>query len=126
MRRALFLLLLAATPAWAGGDYAVYALHCSGCHHIDGHGVPEKGVPDLHEAWSYADTPAGRRYLVQVPGIAASRLSDAEAARMLNYVLARFSDGRTGFAAFTAEEVAAARPAMATDAPAVRVALRRR
>jgi mono/diheme cytochrome c family protein len=52
-----------------------YTLHCSGCHGAQGHGVPDAGIPDLHDSGAYVAIPAGRAYLVQVPGLSQSRLA---------------------------------------------------
>ena len=97
---------------------ALYTLHCSGCHGAAGFGVPARGIPDLHHAGSYVVLPAGRAYLVQVPGISQSHLDDAMAARMLNYVLARFSaaDLPADFTPYTAAEVSTLRADKASDA----------
>jgi mono/diheme cytochrome c family protein len=127
VRAALLVALVAASPAVAAeARYGDYLLHCSGCHGRDGRGIPAKGIPDLHEAWMFSGTAEGRRYLVQVPGIATSRLDDAGAAAMLNYVLAAWSDGHLpdGFVAFTGDEVAASRGRLETDAVVKRAALR--
>ena len=103
----------------------LYTLHCSGCHGQTGHGVPAAGIPDLADSGAYLGSPAGRAYLVQVPGVAQSRLDDATAAAMLNYILARFSAGGMpkGAPPFTAGEVAKLRANVASDALAERRAL---
>ncbi len=95
-----------------------YVLQCSGCHGAGGHGVPDAGIPDLANAGGYVVLPEGRAYLVQVPGISQSRMDDAAAARMLNYVLARFSAARlpVGFVPYAAAEVARLRADAASDA----------
>jgi hypothetical protein len=102
-----------------------YVLQCSGCHGLQGHGLASNGIPDLREAWRYASSATGRRYLVSVPGVATSRLSDAEAAALLNWVLTKFcSDALSaGFKQFTAVDIAAGRRAIATDAPRQRLQL---
>jgi hypothetical protein len=55
-----------------------------------------------------AGTPAGRRFLVQVPGSAQSTLSDAELAEVLNWMVENLSAHPAGrkVAPFTAAEVA--------------------
>jgi mono/diheme cytochrome c family protein len=96
----------------------LYTLHCSGCHGAAGRGVPGRGIPDLHNAGSYVALPEGRAYLVQVPGISQSRLDDATATRILNYVLARFSasDLPADFKPYTVDEVTRLRADKASDA----------
>jgi len=103
----------------------LYTLHCSGCHGAQGHGVPEAGIPDLHDSGSYVAIPAGRAYLVQVPGLSQSRLDDALAAQLLNYVLTRFSADRLppDFIPYTQAEVAALRADKASDAETRRAAI---
>jgi mono/diheme cytochrome c family protein len=107
--------------------FTLYTLHCSGCHGADGHGVPDKGIPDLHQSGFYVVIPAGRSYLVQVPGLSQSRLDDATAARLLNYVLHRFSaDALPGdFNPYTPEEVAVLRADKASDSQTRRQAILR-
>jgi hypothetical protein len=111
-----------------GGQMPVatqYALHCSGCHGLAGHGLASNGIPDLSEAWRYAGSAAGRNYLVAVPGVAASRLNDEDAAAMLNWVISQFCSGNlaSGFTHFTAAEVASERRNIASDAPRRRLQL---
>jgi mono/diheme cytochrome c family protein len=114
----------AAAPAEKSMQTA-YTLHCSGCHGAQGHGVPESGIPDLHDSGAYVAIPAGRAYLVQVPGLSQSRLNDTLAARLLNYVLERFSADQlpAGFKPYTAAEVAALRTDKASDAETRRAAI---
>jgi len=67
-----------------------YVLNCSGCHRLDGAGIP--GVtPTLHDLAPLASSEAGRAYLVRVPGVAQAPLGDAELAALLDWVVARFS-----------------------------------
>ncbi len=67
-----------------------YLLHCSACHALDGTGVPGV-VPTLHGLAPLLQAPGGRSYLARVPGVAQAPLSDARLARLLNWVLERFS-----------------------------------
>jgi mono/diheme cytochrome c family protein len=85
-----------------------YMLHCMGCHTPDGRGEPGH-VPSIRETLRpLAATPAGRRFLVQVPGAAQSTLSDVELAEVLNWMVANLSarPAQHKVAAFTAAEVA--------------------
>ncbi len=103
----------------------LYTLHCSGCHGAAGHGVASAGIPDLAYSGSYLAVPQGRAYLVQVPGISQSRLDNATAAAMLNYVLARFSASGLprGFTPYTPAEIANLRATVASDAETQRAAI---
>jgi mono/diheme cytochrome c family protein len=87
-----------------------YMLHCMGCHTADGAGEPDR-VPSLRNTLvPFAASPAGRRFLVQVPGSAQSKLTDAELAAVLNWMVSTLSaEPRPGLRPFTAAEVAAYR-----------------
>jgi hypothetical protein len=52
-------------------------------------------------------TPEGRRFMIQVPGVAQSPLSDAETAQLLNWLVRNLSDAPVpgDFLDFTAAEV---------------------
>jgi len=125
MKRAAAVLCVLAGSAVAAPMETLYTLHCSGCHGAQGHGVPEAGIPDLHDSGSYVAIPAGRAYLVQVPGLSQSRLDDALAARLLNYILVRFSADRLppDFKPYTKAEVTALRADKASDAETRRAAI---
>jgi mono/diheme cytochrome c family protein len=96
----------------------VYTLNCSGCHGAEGLGVPEVGIPNLNEAGRFVWTELGRKYLIQVPGLSQSRLDDATAASLLNWILGKFSANRlpTDFSPYTSVEVAHFRADKASDA----------
>lgn len=87
-------LLLAALPdALAAQEPAVtlprtvYVLHCGGCHGLDGVSNSIL-VPDLKDLVGYyLKLPEGRRYLVQLPNVAFSTVSDEQLAVLLNYVV---------------------------------------
>jgi mono/diheme cytochrome c family protein len=103
----------------------LYTLHCSGCHGVGGAGVPEAGIPNLNDAGRYVGTPLGREYLIEVPGLSQSRLDDATAARLLNWVLRQFSADRlpADFKPYTAAEVARFRANKVSDPKARREAI---
>jgi hypothetical protein len=102
-----------------------YMLHCMGCHTPDGRGEPGR-VPSVRDTLvPFANTPAGRRFLVQVPGSAQSRLSNAELAQVLNWMVGNLSAGPrpATFRRFTETEVAEYRrtPLMAVSAVRARL-----
>jgi mono/diheme cytochrome c family protein len=103
----------------------VYTLNCSGCHGAEGLGVPEVGIPNLNEAAGFVRTELGREYLIQVPGLSQSRLDDATAARLLNWILHKFSANRlpADFTPYTSEEVTHFRAYKASDAKIRREAI---
>ncbi len=103
----------------------LYTLNCSGCHGSEGLGVPEVGIPNLNDAGRYVGTPLGRQYLIKVPGLSQSRLDNATAAKLLNWILHKFSSDRipADFQPYTTEEVAQFRSQIASDAETQRAAI---
>jgi hypothetical protein len=89
-----------------------YLLNCAGCHRTDATGSPE--VPALTQIAPFLSTPAGRAYLVRVPGVAQAPLSDERVAALLNWALAEFC-GATEFTPYSAAEVAMLRSAPLRD-----------
>ena len=82
--------LALAAAAAAAPPEQLWALNCQGCHRPDGSGSSGGAPPLRGAAGRLARTPAGRAYLVRVPGVAAAPLSDAEVAAVLNWMLFRF------------------------------------
>jgi mono/diheme cytochrome c family protein len=78
-----------------------------GCHTPDGSGEPGR-VPSLKDTLApFALSPAGRRFLIQVPGVSQSTLSDAELADLLNWMIQNLSLTRPAdVTPFTATEIA--------------------
>ncbi|HZR83710.1 MAG TPA: cytochrome c [Candidatus Binatia bacterium] len=103
--------LLAAAPVRAWSPAINYAVNCQGCHLADGRATPGL-VPALAGVVaSFAHVSAGRSYLMRLPNVASTSLSDRETADLLNWVVGRFgppADAAT-VSRFTAEEVASAR-----------------
>ena len=62
-----------------------------GCHGPQAEGVPGKVPPLAHALGLYMRTPAGRNYVLRVPGAANSVLSDAQLAGVLNWLAQTFS-----------------------------------
>lgn len=123
-----------AAPAASGADTlwqaarADYVLQCAGCHRVDGRGSTPHGIPDFRNSvGAFTRLPAGREYLIRVPGAAYSQLSDAELANVLNWLLRTFSLAQlpAGFPPYTEGEVAAARPRRYDDVVPVRHGLAR-
>lgn len=109
----LLLLLLAASSGWATEPAeADYMLNCQGCHLPNGSGFPARQVPDLrNQMGRFLSVPGGREFLVQVPGSAQTALNDADLARLLNWMLLRFSAAQlpADFQPYTAAEIGALR-----------------
>jgi hypothetical protein len=102
----------------------LYALHCMGCHqrHGEGHGT----VPELQGfVGNFLRVPGGREFLVQVPGVAQSGLTDAEIAAVLNWTLLEFSRNELpdDFRPYDPQEVADYRPGRLIDVLPIRAEL---
>ena len=67
-----------------------YILYCMGCHGPQAEGVPGKVPPLAHALGRYMRSPAGRNYVLRVPGAANSALSDAQLAGVLNWLAQTF------------------------------------
>jgi mono/diheme cytochrome c family protein len=101
-----------------------YMLQCMGCHTPDGSGEPGR-VPSIKETLvPFAAAPSGRRFLVQVPGVSQSTLSDAELAELLNWMIQTLGNTRPAhFKPFTAAEVSGYRRTPLVGVKAARAAL---
>jgi hypothetical protein len=107
--------------AAAADPHTQYMLDCMGCHRAHGQGVPGK-VPDMRNSLvPLSLSEAGRRFLIQVPGVAQAPLSDIELAALLNWMVHHLSaiPAPGHLRAFTAEEVASYRntPLIDVSAP---------
>lgn len=92
--------------------FRLYMLNCGGCHRANGRGVARNGVPSfVDSAAVFMWIPQGREYLIRVPGSASSRLSDAQLAKVLNWIVTTYSRRQLppDFQPFTTREVAAVR-----------------
>jgi mono/diheme cytochrome c family protein len=105
--------LAISSAALAGGSPAeLYTLNCWGCHKPRAEGIPGT-VPRLADSMAdFLRVPGGREYLVEVPGVAASALSNAEIAEVLNWLLVTFNKAEmpAEFKPYTAAEIAKYRP----------------
>lgn len=102
-----------------------WVLNCMGCHTTGGVGVPGK-IPPLANSLGYFEhLPAGREYVMRVPGASNSSLSDQELADVLNWLLLTMN--RTAlpkdFKPYTAAEIAAHRRPALTDVATGRAGL---
>lgn len=84
--------VIAATGIARASPQQDYVLYCMGCHGAQAEGVPGKVPPLAHALGRYMRTPAGRNYVLRVPGAANSVLSDSQLAAVLNW-LAKTFDG---------------------------------
>jgi len=96
-----------ASAAWGYQPTVNYQLRCMGCHLADGSGQPGR-VPSIRRSLVLFSTfPEGRAYVVKVPGVAQSPLSDEETAALLNWMAKNLSDLKVprGFMDYSAAEV---------------------
>ncbi len=88
-----------------------YVLHCAGCHGVDGAGSKLGNVPDMRRLGDFLRVEGGRAFVISVPGVMGSGLSDAQVAEVTNWVLATIARASVppGHRPFDAAEVARAR-----------------
>ena len=88
--------------------YVNYMLHCQGCHLPETEGFPGKVPPMKDFVGYFLHSEEGREFLVRVPGVAQSALSDDEVAELMNWLLQTYSAEQlpSSFEPFTADEVA--------------------
>ena len=88
-----------------------YILYCMGCHGPQAEGVPGKVPPLAHALGRYMRSPAGRNYILRVPGAANSVLTDAQLAGVLNWLAQTFDaqELSSDVPLFTAAEVTSLR-----------------
>jgi hypothetical protein len=103
-------LLLCALPAalLAKDPESLYRMECQGCHLSDGGGGLDS-IPALtNHVALFLDVDGGREYLLQVPGVALSPLSDQELADVMNWMLRTFGPPEpvSRNAPYTVDEIA--------------------
>jgi hypothetical protein len=97
----------AADAAWAYQPVVNYQINCMGCHLGDGSGQVGR-VPSIRRSLVlFSATREGRDYIVRVPGVAQSPLSDGDTAALLNWMARNLSDLTLppGFADYSEAEV---------------------
>lgn len=122
---------LTAAPVHAEGaaDAALarqhWVLNCMGCHTATGGGIPGKVPPLANSLGYFTHLPAGREYVMRVPGASNSALSDQDLADVLNWVLTTMNRDALprDFKPYTAAEVAAHRRPAFSDVATVRAGL---
>jgi mono/diheme cytochrome c family protein len=105
-----------------------YLQHCSGCHLPDGSGAPTKGIPSMRGLLGqFLQVPGGRAFIVQVPGVMNSALSDADIANLMNWLLPAVSAPTlpAELAPYTAQEIGRLRASRPADILALRQTLTR-
>jgi mono/diheme cytochrome c family protein len=129
MRTATFLVALAVSGIVAAAAHADphsdYMLHCQGCHGPDGSGAAG-AVPTFRgQIATFLRIPGGREYLIRVPGVSQSELSDARVAEVLNWIVGEFDAAQRPATAapFSEKEVARYRRPPLANVEEVRAAL---
>jgi len=118
VRLLLILLALAVLTGPASADpHTDYLLYCRGCHLHNGEAVPDANVPSLHELAPLLKSAAGREYIVRVPGVSQTPMSDERLAGVLNWVVTEFNANALaeGFKRYSAAEVNVARRKVLAD-----------
>jgi hypothetical protein len=93
--------------AWGYQPLVNYQLRCMGCHLADGSGQPGR-VPSIRRSLVlFSSSAEGRDYVIRVPGVAQSPLSDEDTATLLNWMARNLSDLKPapGVADYSAAEV---------------------
>lgn len=114
----LLMVLAPVAQADPGKARLNYLQYCSGCHQMDGTGLPASDVPSMRGTLGkYLRIAGGREYIVQVPGVMNSPLRDSEIADLMNWLLPVISatslPDRT--APYTAEEIGRLRQSRPVD-----------
>lgn len=114
----LFVLLCSGNiPGLADNGHLNYLLHCRGCHTPTGVAVPSVNMPSLRKLGPLLGTAEGRKYILQIPGVAHTPLNNEEVAEVLNWIVINFNPdaSKRRFTLFTAAEVAVARTQILSD-----------
>ncbi len=121
---ALGMLVGHAEPATGANPPDVdFMLECQGCHRPGGVGWPGM-VPRLDgQVSKFLHSAEGRAYLIRVPGVAQSALSDERLAAVLTWVVRTFDPVHlpAGFTAYSAAEVGRWRREIVRNVSAVRL-----
>jgi mono/diheme cytochrome c family protein len=101
---------------------STYVVHCAGCHGLDGAGSKLGQVPDMRQLGRFLQLPGGREFIVSVPGVMGSGLSDADVAAVTNYVLSSIAPGSAppDTPPYTSDEIRRARAVPLLDVAAQR------
>lgn len=92
-----------------GREQFHYLQHCSGCHQLDGSGVPPD-VPNLrHDLGLLLKSPEGRDFILRVPGVVGVPITAPEVADLLNWMIRSYYPGMEGFVPFTVDEIESGR-----------------
>ena len=114
MRLVLLAAFLVAAKSAVPDPRTDYLLYCRGCHLANGESVPPE-VPSLHKLGALLQSDGGREYIIRVPGVSQTPMSDERLAAVLNWVVSEFNQSVEDFRPYTAAEVGAARVKVLAD-----------
>ena len=119
------ILTIAAGAAAQSDPHTDYLLYCRGCHLHSGEAIPDANIPSLHELGPLLESPEGREYIVRVPGVSQTPMSDKRLAAVLNWVITNFNtDTLAGnFKPYTADEIGLIRQKVLVDPLKTRAAI---
>jgi len=101
---------------------SLFVVHCAGCHGMDGSGSTSANVPDMRHLGNFLRLDGGREFIVKVPGVMGSGLTDQQVADVTNWLLATLAKDSIpeGHMAYDAGEVQRARAVPLVDVAAAR------
>lgn len=104
---------------------SLYVVHCAGCHGRDGVGTRAGNVPDMRQLGRFLQLDGGREFVIKVPGVMGSGLTDQQVADVTNWVLVTLASASVpaGHTPYDAAEVRSARAAVPIDVAAERARL---
>ncbi len=99
-----------------------YMLMCQGCHSPKGAGLRDQVPAFRDEVSKFLSINGGREYLIQVPGVSKSPLSDQATADLMNWLFFQFDATHVpdNFEPYTEEEVAQLRKSSISNATQIR------
>lgn len=84
-----------------------WQMNCQGCHGAGGEGNIARDVPELVALEKFQRLPEGREFLIRVPGMSRSPLSDEDLTELANWMMGEFVSPGTAqdWQAYTVAEV---------------------
>jgi hypothetical protein len=124
IRLVLLAAFLVAAESASSDPKTDYLLYCRGCHLANGKSVPPE-VPSLHELGELLKSARGREYIIRVPGVSQTPMSDERLAAVLNWVVSEFNSSSLpeNFRPYTPSEVGEARVKVLADPKGYRAKL---
>ena len=101
---------------------SLYIVHCAGCHGVDGAGAKTAHVPDVRRLGNLLRLDGGRAFVISVPGVMGSGLTDQQVADVTNWLLANVAKASVpeSHRPYDAAEVQRARAVPLVDVAAAR------